>query len=107
MQQDTVMTKQKPTNLSVGILRPAHGMDCTLHGITSRHESVRDSEEPHVNAGNVAIVTWFGYYKALPTDCDGQPIHGGMFGGNFIWSSDSRWRKLYPHPIPVHDRFER
>ncbi len=26
-----------------------------------------------------------------------------MFGGNFVWSSDSRFRKVYPSPVPVHD----
>lgn len=31
----------------------------------------------------------------------------GMFGGNFVWSCDSRFRALYgQNPIPVHDRFE-
>lgn len=32
---------------------------------------------------------------------------GGMFGGNFIYSSDSRFRDVVAgHPIAVHDRFE-
>lgn len=30
----------------------------------------------------------------------------GMFGGNFVWSTDSRFREYYPAPVPVHDRFE-
>ena len=30
---------------------------------------------------------------------------GGM-GGNFIWSTDSRFRDMHPYPVPVHDRFE-
>jgi hypothetical protein len=30
-----------------------------------------------------------------------------MFGGNFIWSSDSRFRnEVSEYPIPVHDRIE-
>lgn len=28
------------------------------------------------------------------------------FGGNFVWSSDSRFRDKYPSPIAVHDRIE-
>lgn len=37
--------------------------------------------------------------------------HGGrtgapMFGGNFIYTTDSRLRDICPYPIPVHDRFE-
>jgi hypothetical protein len=30
----------------------------------------------------------------------------GMFSGRFIWSSDSRFRRKYLYPIPLHDRFE-
>lgn len=26
------------------------------------------------------------------------------FGGAFAWSSDSRWRKLFPAPLRIHDR---
>lgn len=29
-----------------------------------------------------------------------------MFGGNFLWTSDSRFREISDHPIPVHDRHE-
>jgi len=39
-----------------------------------------------------------------PLDEDGKPRRGGMFGGNFIESSDSRFP--VQAPIPVHDRFE-
>ena len=31
---------------------------------------------------------------------------GGMMGGNFVYSSDSRFRQISPYPLPVHDRFE-
>ena len=31
---------------------------------------------------------------------------GPMFGGNFIYSSDSRFRFVSNYPIPIHDRFE-
>lgn len=58
-------------------------------------------------------------------DSEGEPdlelrIHGGewilvpfgaeigatMFGGNFGWSSDSRWRSAHPAPLRIHDRVE-
>ncbi len=29
-----------------------------------------------------------------------------MFGGNFLWSSDSRFRELSAQPLPIHDRYE-
>ncbi len=29
-----------------------------------------------------------------------------MFGGNFVWTSDSRLSKISKYPIPVHDRDE-
>lgn len=41
---------------------------------------------------------------ARPVDKDGKPITGGMFGGNYISCSDSRFPTTAP--IPVHDRFE-
>lgn len=41
---------------------------------------------------------------ARPVDENGQPRRGGMFGGNFITTSDSRFPVTAP--IPVHDRFE-
>ena len=34
-------------------------------------------------------------------------VIGGMFGGNFIYTSDGRWRtKVCDGPIAVHDRYE-
>lgn len=29
-----------------------------------------------------------------------------MFGGNFVWTSDSRFSNIYKYPVPVHDRVE-
>ena len=29
-----------------------------------------------------------------------------MFGGNFAWSCDSRFRRISDLPLPVHDRVE-
>lgn len=41
---------------------------------------------------------------ARPFKADGTVRTGGMFGGNFITCSDSRFPTTAP--IPVHDRFE-
>lgn len=37
-----------------------------------------------------------------------RPPGGGnsMAGGNYVGSSDSRFRELSRYPLPVHDRFE-
>lgn len=43
---------------------------------------------------------------AYPVDQDGQVIKG-MFGGDFIFTDDSRVRRICPYPIPLHDRVER
>lgn len=37
---------------------------------------------------------------------DTKNLVGPMFGGNFVYSSDSRFSKICPSPIPVHDRYE-
>lgn len=43
------------------------------------------------------------YIYAVPTAlADKSP----MFGGNFVWTSDSRLSKITKYPIPVHDRVE-
>jgi hypothetical protein len=44
---------------------------------------------------------WGDYIHAIPYD---QPEGAGMFGGTFIYSSDSRFPSKYP--IPLHDRVE-
>ena len=41
---------------------------------------------------------------ARPVRADGTVRTGGMFGGNFVTTSDSRFPTSAP--IPVHDRFE-
>lgn len=37
-----------------------------------------------------------------------EPIEHGcyMFGGSFIYTSDSRMREINAYPIPLHDRVE-
>lgn len=46
------------------------------------------------------------YLYAVPfkITIDQSFMNGPMFGGNFIYCSDSRFPNKYP--IPVHDRFE-
>lgn len=52
------------------------------------------------------------YVYAVPCDAEGVPLKrlghvGPMMGGNFVYTSDSRFRNgVCEYPIPVHDRFE-
>lgn len=42
------------------------------------------------------------HMRAVPEGLTGH----SMFGGNFVWSSDSRFRDVHEYPVPVHDRVE-
>lgn len=44
------------------------------------------------------------YLYVIPADVENGYLAGVMFGGNFIYTSDSRFPNDYP--IPVHDRRE-
>ena len=45
------------------------------------------------------------YLTAYPME-DAPSGKWFMFGGAFIWDSDSRFRKISPYPVPLHDRVE-
>jgi len=99
--------------LSVAVYR-VNGQDCTIDGITSKNDRLvlvwdEDGEcnpENTVKLVRRNIPTRSGnpYLTAYPVNEDGTPRTGGMFGGNYIKTSDSRFPSDYP--IPVHDRFE-
>lgn len=92
--------KMAPTNLIAEVYRPSYG-DCSNGGLSSKYQNVKDTDDPrYPNA--VQIEEWHGYYRAVPRDATGW----AMMGGCFVFSCDSRWREKYPHPIPLHDRFE-
>ena len=97
-----------------------NGEDCTNGGITSKQDQiilvlpeggpfkVRDGE-PYLVLNPREEMS-----RALGHDCTvAEPgfdhrmteEYWNMFGGNFIYSSDSRFPKN--HPIPVHDRFDK
>lgn len=101
--------------LPVNVYR-ASGRDCTNRGVTSTDqirlvvpledgfltlEDLDKSDEPTVILEPGSIL---GCPNFTP-----QHAHTSspMFGGNFVWSSDSRFRRTYgDQPIAVHDRFE-
>lgn len=96
--------------LLVDVFRSAH--DCTNGGITSKHNSFWlldvDESEPaqsKIPCLRVCYRPQFGFHVEpliMP-----QGMIGPMFGGNFVWTSDSRFTEKYGKgPLKVHDRFE-
>jgi hypothetical protein len=46
------------------------------------------------------------YLTAYPINEDGTIDRNCMFGGTFVYSSDSRFREISAYPVPLHDRKE-
>ena len=91
------------------------GTDCTNGGATSgkAHAFLVLTGEPEPQREDLPLALRFPYLFLRPrrrsqipmavpvgTDKDEYP----MFGGHFIYTSDSRFP--FEHPIPVHDRYE-
>ena len=97
-----------------------NGSDCTNKGISSKFDKIvlvmpqggpfKVSEgEPYLvlnpredlsrTLGKDCTVAEPGFDHRMDAE------HHIMFGGNFIYSSDSRFPK--DHPIPIHDRFDK
>ena len=100
--------------LSVNVFVDSNGGDFTLGGVSSDHnnlillgESVAGVFSPDENTPAVALnvrnIYVNEYLSALPCDFEGKVLDGQWaFGGNFIYTSDSRFPSK--QPIPVHDR---
>lgn len=106
--------------LIVDVYTSGHG-DCTNGGVTSNHKTVAilcesgpwtAEDAARAEVPMMCMVSRNGYRSAVSCDVDGNVITptdkaGPMMGGNFIYSSDSRFRQLInEYPLPVHDRFE-
>ncbi|HPA48193.1 MAG TPA: hypothetical protein PK395_20685 [bacterium] len=95
------------------VYRCANGMDCTLDGISSKHETLilvgegvpelfRPSEEsPAVYLRREMVMGEENVYVS-PEPHGNQPWR--MFGGNFLYSNDSRFPT--GQPLKIHDRTE-
>jgi hypothetical protein len=99
----------KTKGLLVQVYRDNLG-DCTINGISSKNDSlilVGNGPSEGTEENSVKIVTrkfrWGNYIHAEPLIYPKEKSWP-MFGGNFIFSCDSRFPSKYP--IPVHDRFE-
>jgi len=98
----------------VNVYRPDH--DCSNGGVTEQCNRLLLVDEPDppetINGLPVLVLERRGVPSMLcarpatpPRGIDS--VDAGMFGGNFVWSSDSRFRQeMSQWPIPVHDRFE-
>lgn len=94
-----------------------HGSDCTAGGITSKLDQIVlvgpgiegpfevKEGEPYLELQRKNVNGEYLY--AVPrNDGDKSSLVGPMFGGNFVYSSDSRFRRVCVYPLPVHDRWE-
>ena len=100
--------------IRVTTLRSA-GIDCTNHGVSARFnefvltgENAEEVFEPKSDAPELRLVyrAKLDYYHAEPVNGKRPHSVGWMFGGNYIVSSDSRFKSINSYPIPIHDRQE-
>jgi hypothetical protein len=105
--------------LYVNVMVDADGSDCSNRGITYHKTNLLlvDTKlkdglyEPKEGEPYLTLVRRqirMGepeYIHAVPT-VNGVPKKNTMFGGNFVYSSDSRFSNVNRYPIPVHDRVE-
>lgn len=120
------------TGLIVSVYRDSHrGSDCTNGGVSSRFDEfvLIDPEgeitgpfEPKEDRPAIYLVRRFlfgdtPYLSVSPRDCAHLRHYGKewggskqySFGGNFVYTSDSRMRCVgndNKSPIPIHDRRE-
>jgi hypothetical protein len=106
----------KTQGLPVYVYRSSLG-DCTNRGISSDKEELiltRWESGGHMincpqlfsgdETNSVQIIENVpGHHCAIPFVHPEGTI-GPMFGGNFLYTSDSRFPLMYP--VPIHDRFE-
>lgn len=105
----------KRKGLLVDVYRPKH--DCTGNGITSKVDEII-LVDPENDIGPFEIDEGEVYLEVVRRNIGGEYLHARvmrdgqhlgdefheMAGGNFVYSSDSRFPNRYP--ISVHDRFE-
>jgi hypothetical protein len=100
--------------LHVSTLTDPRGPDCSCNGVTVTHRDklVVPCDEGNITEGDVKS---FGYVvlelKSIRDSVHFKPVtlegKHSMFGGNFVYSSDSRFARQYGRqPIHVHDRVE-
>lgn len=102
--------------LSIAIFEDKRIGNCSNNGISKRFKEVLilcpdgnieiDENNPPENLCKISSITFGGntHYHvepvARPTGC------GWMSGGSLVYSCDSRYRKMFPYPLSLHDRQE-
>lgn len=91
------------------------GYDSTNGGVSGKawrvvviHPELPEMYEPGDDMPGLNIIEHPavpGYLIAVPLDKP-EGMVGPMFGGNFVYSMDGRFRAVSKYPVPVHDRFE-
>lgn len=103
----------------VHVLRPVGRGDCSNNGVTARARALCIVNVPgpfypsdECPAARLESNS-YGTAKVVPADEASQSLGCGMFGGNFVSSSDGRWGDAVAAiigvrmtAVPVHDRFE-
>lgn len=108
------MSTTMKAGLTVGVLRNARLGDATVGGPSATTDSftlvdamvkgpsMPSDEHPEINLVR-RVIGGRDYVHAVPLSLAGKQT---MFGGNFIHTSDSRFRAVNLYPIPIHDRVE-
>lgn len=101
--------------LIVEIYKAGFG-DCSNGGISSKSDKcllVGRGIPEIFEAGEYPVVTVVErdlrgeiYLTAYPVDNEGHIDRSTMMGGCFIYTSDSRFRRISAYPVPLHDRKE-
>ena len=106
--------------LPVSIYRDSDRTDCTNSGVTSPkfdNKFVVECETGHVDANTVEARGYI-VLKRVDRNIGGKPyVHlvpvtipegrWSMFGGNFAYTSDSRFSRAFGGaPVAIHDRVE-
>jgi len=97
--------------LPVDVYKNTDGYDCSLNGVTNQNlKLVVPCPNGHITQEQVDE---HGYTVLVVGEAGGvkhfKPVtkKWTMFGGNFVYTSDSRFRELYGNaPVKVHDRIE-
>lgn len=121
--------------LLVSVMRSAWLGDCTNGGVSSKADSavlVANGREigpfePGEGKPALYLAKWCDLVIACPENLEEKSprryskgvrdvlplgdrtidtLGGWMFGGNFVYSSDSRFREINGYPIPIYDRRE-
>lgn len=105
--------------LSVLVYKSDSIGDCTNGGVSSTHDKLLiPHPEGYITEDDIAVMRENGAKVAI-LDLEIKNVRGEyrclkprgetrwcMMGGNFAYSSDSRFRDLSAYPLPIHDRIE-